>query len=110
MFARSHAPRGNAARTAPRCYGARAPSGNGTTLKPSATQRRRSRGVTRLLDADMPSKPRLYLDNCCFNRPYDNQEQLKIYLETQAKLAIQEQIITGKYELIWSYILEYENA
>jgi len=25
---------------------------------------------------------RLYLDNCCFNRPFDNQEQLQIKLET----------------------------
>jgi hypothetical protein len=29
---------------------------------------------------------RLYLDNCCFNRTFDNQEQLKIKLETEAKL------------------------
>ena len=28
---------------------------------------------------------RLYLDNCCFNRPFDNQEQLKIKLETEAE-------------------------
>jgi predicted nucleic acid-binding protein len=56
------------------------------------------------------SKLRLYLDNCCFNRPFDNQEQWKIYLETQAKLAVQEQILLGHHELIWSYILEYENA
>jgi hypothetical protein len=34
------------------------------------------------------NKLKLYLDNCCFNRPFDNQSQLKIYLETQAKLAI----------------------
>jgi predicted nucleic acid-binding protein len=56
------------------------------------------------------SKSRLYLDNCCFNRPFDNQEQWKVYLETQAKLAIQESILLGRGELIWSYILEYENA
>jgi len=52
----------------------------------------------------------LYLDNCCFNRPFDDQNQLKIYLETQAKLAIQEKILAGEYQLIWSYILSYENA
>jgi len=33
-------------------------------------------------------KYRLYLDNCCFNRPFDNQKQLKIKLETEAKLFI----------------------
>jgi len=53
---------------------------------------------------------RLYLDNCCFNRPFDNQEQLKIRLETEAKLYIQSAILSGRYELIWSYILEFENA
>jgi predicted nucleic acid-binding protein len=53
---------------------------------------------------------KLYLDNCCFNRPFDDQSQLKIYLETQAKLAIQEKILAGEYQLIWSYILSYENA
>jgi len=52
---------------------------------------------------------RLYLDNCCFNRPFDNQEQLKIKLETEAKLHIQNAILNGKYELVWSYILEFEN-
>ncbi len=51
----------------------------------------------------------LYLDNCCFNRPYDDQTQAKIYLETQAKLYIQDGILTGKYQLIWSYILQFEN-
>lgn len=51
----------------------------------------------------------LYLDNCCFNRPYDDQTQAKIFLETQAKLYIQDGILTGKYELIWSYILQFEN-
>jgi hypothetical protein len=29
---------------------------------------------------------RLYLDNCSFNRPFDDQSQLKIRLETEAKL------------------------
>ncbi len=55
------------------------------------------------------NKLKLYLDNCCFNRPFDNQSRLKIYLETQAKLAIQEKILAGEYLLIWSYILDYEN-
>ena len=52
---------------------------------------------------------RIYLDNCTFNRPFDNQNQLKIKLETEAKLFIQQEILTGTYELVWSYILEYEN-
>lgn len=51
----------------------------------------------------------LYLDNCCFNRPYDDQTQANIFLETQAKLLIQESILTGQHQLIWSYILQFEN-
>jgi predicted nucleic acid-binding protein len=34
---------------------------------------------------------------------------LKIKLETEAKLYIQQAIINSTYELVWSYILEYEN-
>jgi hypothetical protein len=52
---------------------------------------------------------RLYLDNCSFNRPFDDQNQLKIKLETEAKLFIQQGILAGEYELVWSYILEFEN-
>lgn len=52
---------------------------------------------------------RIYLDNCAFNRPFDDQNQLKIRLETEAKLFIQQEIFKGTYELVWSYILEYEN-
>lgn len=52
---------------------------------------------------------RIYLDNCCFNRPFDDQSHLKIRLESEAKLGIQEDIRSGEYELVWSYILDYEN-
>ncbi len=52
---------------------------------------------------------RVYLDNCCFNRPFDNQLQLRIKLETEAKLHIQDLIRSLKIELVWSYILDYEN-
>ena len=52
---------------------------------------------------------RLYLDNCCFNRPFDDQSQVRIRIETEAKLKIQEEIRLGKFHLVWSYILDYEN-
>lgn len=52
---------------------------------------------------------RIYLDNCCFNRPYDDQESKVIRLESEAKMMIQEKIKLGKDELVWSYMLEYEN-
>ena len=51
-----------------------------------------------------------YLDNCCFNRPYDDQTQLRIYLETQAKLHIQSLVYERKIELVWSFILTFENS
>jgi predicted nucleic acid-binding protein len=35
---------------------------------------------------------------------------LKIKLETEAKLFIQQRMLSGVYELVWSYILEYENS
>lgn len=57
----------------------------------------------------MGNKISVYLDNCCFNRPYDDQGHLSIYLETQAKLAIQELIKDKDVFLFWSFILDYEN-
>ncbi len=55
-------------------------------------------------------KFKIYLDNCCFNRPYDNQESLKIKLESDAKLYIQKKIKEGLLELVWSYMLDLENS
>ena len=54
-------------------------------------------------------KIRVYLDNCCLNRPFDDQSQLRISLETQAKLFIQSLIEKGNVEMLWSYMLELEN-
>ena len=45
---------------------------------------------------------RVYLDNCCYNRPFDDQSQLKVRLETEAKLAIQAMMRTGVLEYVWS--------
>ena len=52
---------------------------------------------------------KIYLDNCCYNRPFDNQAQMKIRLETEAKLYIQTGAREGKYSLCWSFMLDYEN-
>ena len=54
-------------------------------------------------------KLKVYLDNCCFNRPYDNQNNLLVFLETEAKLFIQDLIHSEKLMLIWSFVLDYEN-
>jgi hypothetical protein len=55
-------------------------------------------------------KMKIYLDNCCFNRPFDDQSQIRIRIETEAKLNIQENIRSGKLQLVWSYLLDYENS
>ena len=54
-------------------------------------------------------KIRVYLDNCAYNRPFDDKEQLSICMEADAKLYIQENIRKGIYELAWSYMNEFEN-
>ena len=55
-------------------------------------------------------KIKVYLDNCCYNRPYDNQSQVRISLETQAKLQIQSMIRNKTIDLASSYVLMYENS
>jgi hypothetical protein len=56
-----------------------------------------------------PAMLRIYLDNCCLNRPFDDQSQARIRIETEAKLEIQQRIKDKKLELAWSYILDFEN-
>ena len=53
---------------------------------------------------------RIYLDNCCFNRPFDDQNQVKVRLEAEAKLLVQAKIIDKEITLVWSYMLDYENG
>lgn len=55
------------------------------------------------------NKTRIYLDNCCFNRPFDEQTQDRILLETEAKIKIQTMIKAKILDLVWSYMLDYEN-
>jgi len=35
---------------------------------------------------------KVYLDNCAYNRPFDDQRNIIVRLETKAKLAIQQMI------------------
>ena len=53
---------------------------------------------------------KVYLDNCCYNCPYDDQSQLRISLETQAKLQIQSWIKSNEISLSASYVLMFENS
>ena len=52
---------------------------------------------------------KIYMDNCCYNRPYDDQSQIRIHLETDAKLYIQDMVKNGELDLVTSFMLEYEN-
>ena len=53
---------------------------------------------------------KIYLDNCMFNRPFDNQTHLRVRIETESKLYVQEKIKLGDLALVWSYILDFENS
>ena len=55
-------------------------------------------------------KLKIHHNNCRFNRPYDDQSFLTIKLESEAKLFVQKEIIRGTFELIWSYVMDYENS
>ena len=58
----------------------------------------------------MTQNYRIYLDACCLNRPFDNQSQTRIALETQAILNIISQCASGDWKLITSTALEVELA
>lgn len=51
---------------------------------------------------------KIYLDMCCFNRPYDDQTQARIHLETGAKLLLQQKVKDVECDLIWSSVLDFE--
>ena len=51
---------------------------------------------------------RIYLDACCLNRPFDDQTQPRIALETQAILTILGQCRSGLWKLIASTALDEE--
>jgi hypothetical protein len=58
----------------------------------------------------MANKYKIYLDVCCLNRPFDDQTQPRIRLETEAILEIISRCRTGEWELLSSTALESEIA
>ena len=52
---------------------------------------------------------KLYLDLCIYNRPFDDQTQSRIALETNAFVYLLDKIENGEYIAINSQILKYEN-
>jgi len=47
---------------------------------------------------------KIYLDNCCYGRPFDNQKDPAIRAETQAKVFIQSLVKYKALELVYSSI------
>ena len=58
----------------------------------------------------MEGKIRIYLDNCVYNRPFDDLTKIKIALEAEAKRYVQRLIIEGKIELAYSFVSRFENS
>ena len=52
---------------------------------------------------------RVYLDCCAYNRPFDDQRNIIIHIETEAKLVVQQMIRDHELTLVWSDVLDYEN-
>ena len=51
---------------------------------------------------------RIYLDNCCLQRPLDDQTHLRIRVETEAVFAVLAVVQSGDHELLSSEALVYE--
>jgi len=54
------------------------------------------------------SMKRVYLDVCCLNRPFDDQEQERIHLESEAVRFILRHIRLGKVVWVGSSVLDLE--
>jgi predicted nucleic acid-binding protein len=52
---------------------------------------------------------KVYLDTCSLNRPFDDQTQPRIHLETEAILWVLQQVDLGHFVLCTSEVLEFEN-
>ena len=53
---------------------------------------------------------KLYLDMCVYNRPFDDQSQPRIAIETQIVVVLMLMASQGHIELINSFALTYENS
>ena len=54
------------------------------------------------------TKLKIYLDNCCYNRPFDNQKDRAIREETRAKMFLQALIRYNSIDLVYSSISLHE--
>lgn len=52
--------------------------------------------------------PKVYLDVCCLNRPFDDQRQDRVHLEAEAVLLILKRCETGVWQWSSSAVVSYE--
>ena len=50
--------------------------------------------------------PTIYLDACCLNRPFDDQSQPRVHLESEAVLIILARVKTNVCEWLSSTVLD----
>ncbi len=53
---------------------------------------------------------KIYLDMNIYNRPFDDQVQVRIRLETIAIFSVLQRIKEGEFSLLWSFMIDYENS
>jgi predicted nucleic acid-binding protein len=51
---------------------------------------------------------RIYLDVCCLNRPFDDQTQDRIHLESEAVILILKRVRSGSWEWFSSEVVDFE--
>jgi hypothetical protein len=51
---------------------------------------------------------RIYLDCCCYNRPFDDQRQDRIHIESEAVLAVIKEVEESGSVLLGSTVLRFE--
>jgi predicted nucleic acid-binding protein len=69
-----------------------------TALRPMGT----------LPDDASPGMPLIYLDVCCLNRPFDDQRQPRVHLETEAVRSIIQAAVAGDVRWLGSDVVEFE--
>jgi hypothetical protein len=52
--------------------------------------------------------PKVYLDVCCLNRPFDDQQQDRVYLEAEAILLILKPCESGEWQWFSRAVGNYE--
>jgi hypothetical protein len=53
---------------------------------------------------------KIYLDLCVYNRPFDDQGQPRVVIETMEFIFLLEKAINKEFTIVNSFVLEYENS